>query len=70
VVRNPNRLSTGAPLPPPAWQMLCTFANGTCLCAAKGTAPCPTVERETERIRGRIWHDLAAEYHMRRKEKG
>lgn len=58
----PPRMSTGSPLPPPAWQMICEFANGYCVCAAtRGEGPpCHAVEIVTQRIRNRLQHDIAA----------
>lgn len=66
---DPERMSTGAPLPPPAWQMICEFANGSCVCArtrADGP-PCYAIEIVERRIKNRILHDLAAAERARRK---
>jgi hypothetical protein len=58
--RDRAQLSTGAPLPPPVWQMLCEFANGSCACAATGAArPCQSVEVAAARIRNRVLLDIA-----------
>ncbi len=53
---NSRLLSTGAPEPPPVWQMLCEFANGYCVCAAtrEDGPPCGAVEVIEQRIRNRV----------------
>jgi hypothetical protein len=66
-VMREERLSTGAPMPPPAWQLICEFANGACVCAAtRGEGPpCHAVEVITTRIKNTI----AAEELQARKAK-
>lgn len=54
--RERGRMSTGSPMPPPAWQMICEFANGVCVCAqtrADGS-PCHAVEIVAQRIKNRL----------------
>ncbi|GLS29940.1 hypothetical protein [Neomesorhizobium albiziae] len=65
----PARLSTGAPMPPPVWQILCEFANGSCVCAhtEKDDPPCHAVTVVERRIRDRLYHDIAETHHVRRK---
>lgn len=53
--------ATGAPMPPPVWQMVCEFANGHCLCAARGVRPCEATATAAARIRTRVELDLMAE---------
>lgn len=52
----PERMSTGSPMPPPAWQMICEFANGSCVCAQTGGdgPPCHAVTVVTQRIKSRL----------------
>ncbi|MCA0275855.1 MAG: hypothetical protein LCH86_07625 [Proteobacteria bacterium] len=58
--RERDRLSTGAPMPPPVWQMLCEFANGSCICATTDAdQPCTSVATAAERIRSRALLDAA-----------
>lgn len=57
--RERQRLSTGAPMPPPVWQLLCEFANGSCICAAsEAERPCHSVQTAAERIESRVRLDL------------
>lgn len=53
-----RRLSTGAPEPPPVWQLLCEFANGYCICGSTGREqPCDTVQVAADRIVNRVLLD-------------
>lgn len=54
--RQGDRLLTGAPVPPPVWQMICEFANGTCVCAATRAdgPPCHAVEIVAQRVKNRL----------------
>lgn len=62
-----ERLSTGAPMPPPVWQLLCEFANGTCVCVGRqDAAPCHAVAVVEQRIRDRVFHDIVATHFVRR----
>lgn len=50
-----NRYPSGAPIPPPVWQLLCEFANGACVCAHMEKAgPCEAVRVTEDRIRNRL----------------
>lgn len=53
--------ATGAPMSPPVWQMVCEFANGHCLCAARGVGPCEATATAAARIRTRVEFDLMEE---------
>ncbi|MFN3549240.1 MAG: hypothetical protein ACK4U0_17270 [Mesorhizobium sp.] len=53
--------ATGAPMPAPVWQMICEFANGHCLCAARGVGPCEATALVAARIRSRVELDIMAE---------
>lgn len=66
-----RRLSTGAPLPAPIWQMVCEFANGACVCAATSAdgPPCHAVELIERRVVDRAYHDLSLTHDLRRKAK-
>lgn len=64
-----DRLSTGAPVPPPIWQIVCEFANGSCVCARTRGAPCDSVAAVEQRILARAVVDLGESYEMRRRAK-
>lgn len=58
---------TGAPAPPPVWQLVCEFANGSCVCVRTGKGPCEAVRVVATRIEDRAFHDLGQAYHLRRR---
>lgn len=64
-----NRTMSGAPMPPPIWQLICEFANGSCTCAATRAdgPPCDAVTAIERRIIDRAYHDLSQTHQMRRK---
>ncbi|MEO3997199.1 hypothetical protein [Mesorhizobium sp. CAU 1732] len=68
---NERRLSTGAPLPAPIWQMICEFANGSCVCAATSGdgGPCHAVDLIARRVTDRAYHDLSQSHDLRRKSR-
>lgn len=55
-IEDPDRMSTGSPMPPPAWQMICEFANGVCVCAQTRFEgpPCQAVAIVAQRIKNRL----------------
>ncbi len=63
-----QRMSTGAPLPPPVWQLICEVAHGSCVCAATRAdgPPCHAVEVISGRIRNRILGEVLADSRQRR----
>lgn len=69
--REPDRMSTGAPLAPPPWQLICEFANGYCVCAATRAdgPPCHAVEIVAQRVKNRVLHDLSVAERQDRKRR-
>ncbi len=66
-----ERYATGAPKCPPVWQLICEFANGTCVCAATEGEPCDAVAIMDRRIRNRVaLDDWEAERRAKRKAAG
>lgn len=55
-----RRYTTGAPKPPPVWQLICEFANGACVCAATDRDdPCEAVRVISQRVRNRVMTEIA-----------
>lgn len=63
-----SRYPSGAPKPPPVWQLLCEFANGACVCAHTGRdEPCHAVEVLEQRIRNVIMAEIGETHQLVRR---
>jgi hypothetical protein len=62
VTKLERRPLTGAPAPRPAWQVICEFANGSCICASIETSiPCASVALAEQAVRERMMFEARGE---------